>query len=109
VTEPKLRPQDVPSDLNRLALDAVMAIEDDGAWAVTSQQEVAVALAAVLPEHARQVREQVANAIEARVAEHRAKAARLDEGDRADRLEAIGWHATADHLQEGAEIARGGA
>ncbi|MBX6387045.1 MAG: hypothetical protein IRZ07_29385, partial [Microbispora sp.] len=39
--------------------------DDDGPRAVTVQQEVAAALAAVLPEHERQVREQAAAEIEA--------------------------------------------
>lgn len=55
---PEGRTPGVPPDLYRLALHAVMAIEDNGAWSVTSQQEIATALAAVLPERERQVREQ---------------------------------------------------
>lgn len=86
----------------------------DAAWPVCEREgipwhdhAVRLVLAAVLPAHAQQVRERVAEQIEARVAEHLAVAAQCDEGDRADRLEAIGWYAKADHLAEGARIARG--
>jgi len=60
-----MRPADVPAHLYRRALDAVLSLDDDGPRAVTVQQEVAAALAAVLPEHERQVREQVAAEIRA--------------------------------------------
>lgn len=109
-TEPR---PDVPDDLLTLAADAIRRYDWDTGLSANpdvskhQRREAAAVLDAVLPAHERQVREQVADEIEARVAEHRAEAARLDLGDRADMLESIGVLAKADHLAEAARIARG--
>ena len=112
--EPTAPRPDVPDDLLTLAADAHEPWHIDNrtsdefeVYRSSHEAWVRATLAAVLPAHERQVREQVADEIEARVAEHRSEAARLDLGDRADMLESIGVLAKADHLAEGARIARG--
>lgn len=104
-----MKPEDVPVELMNLGRNAMVQLvaTAPAPHIATYEERVRAVLAAVLPAHERQVREQVADEIEARVAEHRSEAARLDLGDRADMLESIGVLAKADHLAEGARIARG--
>lgn len=54
-----MKPEDVPADLYDLALDALPG-EPDEVISATTQEEVRAALAAVIPEIEKRVREQVA-------------------------------------------------